>query len=121
MNSLSAALGHVGEQAAEEYLARAGLRLVERDVRLPRGQIDLVMLDGSRLVVVEVKARRGAGFGLPEEAVDRRKLAKLRALALDYRRLHPGLGQGLRLDVVAVDLDRSGRPREIRHLADVLC
>ena len=102
------ALGEAGEAAAAEFLCRGAMRLVERDVRLRNGQIDLVMLDGSRLVIVEVKARRGGDYGPPQEAVTRRKMAKLRELAETYRLLHPHLGVGLRIDVVAVEFDRPG-------------
>lgn len=96
------------------------MRPVARDVRLPNGQIDLVMLDGDALVVVEVKARRGIAFGLPEEAVDASKLARLRRLAAAYRQLNPGLGRVLRVDVVAVELNADGGPGRCRHIADVL-
>jgi putative endonuclease len=111
----------VGEAAAEAYLVAGGMRLVERDARLPGGQVDLVMLDGECLVVVEVKARRGVAFGTPQEAVGWRKLRKLRELALRYRQLHPGVGRGLRVDVAAVLLDRRGDAESCEHLVDVLC
>jgi|ERR1700682_2959111 len=114
-----AALGRAGEAAAEQWLCRAGMRLVERDVRLRNGQIDLVMLDGENLVMVEVKARRGGDYGLPQEAVTGRKLAKLRELAETYRLLHPRFGAGVRIDVVAVELDRGGVPRRIVHIPAV--
>jgi putative endonuclease len=114
------ALGEVGEAAAAEFLCRAGMRLVERDVRLRNGQIDLVMLDGSCLVLVEVKARRGGDYGPPQEAVTRRKLAKLRDLAETYRLLHPRLGSGLRIDVVAVELGRGGRAQRFLHIPGVI-
>ena len=114
-----AALGEAGEAAAAEFLCRAGMRLVERDVRLRNGQVDLVMLDGDRLVLVEVKARRGGDYGSPQEAVTRRKLAKLRDLAETYRLLHPVLGHGLRIDVVAVELDHAGRARGFLHIPGV--
>jgi putative endonuclease len=129
---LRAALGAAGEAAAERYLVAAGMRAVDRDVRLPEGQVDLVMEDGGTLVVVEVKARRGAGFGLPEEGVDARKLGRLRRLAAAVARRRggaargadldperPGAG-GVRVDVVAVDLDRHGAVLEIRHVRDAL-
>ncbi len=114
-----AALGRVGEAAAEAFLVDTGMRLVERDVRLRNGQIDLVMLDGRSLVVVEVKSRRGGDYGLPQEAVTRRKLAKLRELAQTYRGLHPRVGSGLRIDVVAVDMNRGGGARAFVHLRAV--
>ena len=114
-----AALGTAGEAAAEAYLVRGGMRLVESDVHLRNGQIDLVMLDGTCLVVVEVKARRGGDFGLPQEAVTVRKLIKLRELAQTYRLLHPRLGVGLRIDVVAVAMDRAGASQACVHLPGV--
>ncbi|MFY9614269.1 MAG: YraN family protein, partial [Candidatus Dormiibacterota bacterium] len=97
-----------------------GMRAVARDVRLKNGQIDLVMRDGKTLVLVEVKARRGSGYGLPQDAVDGRKLARLRRLAETYQLLHPSHGADLRVDVVAVDLDVAGRPGRCRHIPDVL-
>ncbi|HXO66988.1 MAG TPA: YraN family protein [Candidatus Dormibacteraeota bacterium] len=119
MGATRVALGRAGEAAAEEWLCRAGMRLVERDVRLRNGQIDLVMLDGERLVMVEVKARRGGDYGLPQEAVTWRKLAKLRELAETYCLLHPHIGVGVRIDVVAVELDRSGVAQRVVHIPAV--
>ncbi|HEV3235329.1 MAG TPA: YraN family protein [Candidatus Dormibacteraeota bacterium] len=112
--------GTAAEIAAEEHLERTGMRAVARDVRLKNGQIDLVMRDGETLVLVEVKARRGSGYGLPQDAVDGRKLARLRRLAETYQLLHPSLGADLRVDVVAVDLDGAGRPGRCQHIPDVL-
>ncbi len=117
--SRRAELGRAGEAAAEAFLVAAGMRLMERDVRLRNGQIDLVMLDGASLVVVEVKSRRGGDYGLPQEAVTRRKLAKLKELAQTYRSLNPRLGAGLRIDVVAVDMDARGAARGCVHLRAV--
>jgi putative endonuclease len=114
------ARGAAAEAAAEAFLQRAGLRPVARDVRLDIGQIDLVMLDGDTLVVVEVKARRGSAFGLPQEAVDDRKLRRLCRLAEVFRMQNPRLGRALRIDVVAVDLDAAGQPGRCHHLVDVL-
>jgi putative endonuclease len=112
-------LGRAGEAAAEVHLVDKGMRLVERDVHLRNGQIDLVMLDGGCLVLVEVKARTGGDYGLPQEAVTARKLSKLRELAETYRLLHPRLGVGLRIDVVAVALDRAGASRGCVHIPGV--
>jgi putative endonuclease len=68
------------------------------------------------VVIVEVKARSSHAYGLPVEAVDWRKRRRLRRLAGEYRQAHPGLGRGLRVDVMAVDLDRLGRPAAFEHI-----
>lgn len=111
-----AELGTAAEGAAARYLADLGLDILELDVRLPSGQVDLVALDGDCLVIIEVKARSSRAFGFPAEAVDYRKRARLCRLAGEYRAAHPGIGRSLRVDVVAVDLDRAGNPARFEHL-----
>jgi putative endonuclease len=64
-----------GERLAAEHLARAGYRIVARNVRADRVEIDLVAARGALVVFVEVKTRAARGFGAPEEAVDARKPA----------------------------------------------
>ena len=76
-----AAIGRRGEDAALRAYTRAGYLLVARNWRCRLGEIDLVLARGRTLVVCEVKARSGTGYGGPFEAVDRRKQGKLRALA----------------------------------------
>ena len=76
-----AATGRRGEELALRRYTRAGYVLVARNWRCGLGEIDLVLARGRTLVICEVKARRGSGYGAPFEAVDRRKRGKLRALA----------------------------------------
>ena len=66
-------MGHAGEGAAIRHLEQQGYRILAHDWRNRLGQIDIVAEDGDALVLVEVKARRGTTFGLPQEAVDVRK------------------------------------------------
>lgn len=55
--------GTEAEDAALAYLKRAGLKLLQRNYRCKAGEIDLVMLDGSTLVLVEVRYRSTEQFG----------------------------------------------------------
>lgn len=94
--------GRSGEMRAEAFLRERGYRIVERNVRLPNGEIDLVCVENGTLVFVEVKRRDGARFGSALSAVDARKRARLRTLAADYAQiLAPGART--RFDVVALD------------------
>jgi putative endonuclease len=113
-------VGAAGEAAAVAHLEAAGVRVVARDWRCRLGQLDLVCEDRGVLVAVEVKARRGSAFGLPQEAVDRRKRAKLRALLEAYRLASGRAAQSCRIDVVAVRLDRSLRPLGVEHIRDAV-
>jgi putative endonuclease len=112
-------VGRRGEELAARYLAAAGLVIVARNWRCREGEIDIVARDGGILVIAEVKTRTSTAYGVPAEAITRRKAAKLRELALLWlaEQAHPGAG--IRFDVVGVLLTRSG-PAQIEHLRGVL-
>jgi len=69
-----------GERLAAEHLARAGYRIVARNVRADGVEIDMVATRGELVVFVEVKTRAGRRFGAPEEAVDLTRPECLRAI-----------------------------------------
>jgi putative endonuclease len=103
-------LGREGEDAAVDALRARGYRILERNVRLRRGELDIVAQDAGQLVFVEVKARRGRGYGTPAEAVDARKRARLVRLAAAYLAARRLAERPCRFDVVEVRVDGAGRP-----------
>jgi putative endonuclease len=112
------ALGQVGETAAARFLEGRGFVILARNLRSRLGEIDLLARDGSTLVFVEVKARRGSTGDPPEAAVDARKRARLGRLALGYLAACRMGERSCRFDVVAVLLDAAGRATGVRHLRD---
>jgi putative endonuclease len=95
-------LGAEGERAAEKFLRRQRYAIVQRNYRCRSGEVDLIALDGSAVVFVEVKTRTQPGFGNPLEAVDRRKQRQIVRAAQHYlaeNRLHD---RDARFDVVGV-------------------
>ncbi len=52
-------LGAFGEQVAGDFLERQGIRIVDRNVRVGRAELDLIALDGGGRFVVEVKCGTG--------------------------------------------------------------
>lgn len=99
-------LGAEGERAAEKLLRRSRYAILERNYRCPVGEVDLIALDGTTLVFVEVKTRTQPGFGTPLEAVNRRKQRQILRAAQYYltqNRLHE---RDVRFDVVAVWRDK---------------
>jgi putative endonuclease len=114
-------LGDYGERLACRYLTDIGFTIVERNWRCARGEIDIVAVDGSCLVICEVKTRRSEAFGAPFEAVTPTKARRLRRLAglwlaqatEDLRR-----GDDLRIDVISI-LRPSGRAAHVEHLRGV--
>ena len=81
----------------------------------------MLMRDGLTLVFVEVRTRRGDRLGPAEESVGRAKQAKLISLAYAYLEV-TGAPADLpwRIDVVALNLDRSGRVARLRHIRDAV-
>lgn len=111
-------LGRRGEALAAAYLEGAGLHIVDRNWRCPLGEIDLVAIDGSTLVVIEVKTRSSLDFGHPLEAIGPGKLERLYLLAASWARAHDLRFSGFRVDAVAVIDDGRGEP-EIDYLRAV--
>jgi putative endonuclease len=95
-------LGPRAEDAAAAHLAELGYRIVRRNLRGPGGEIDIVALDGETVVFVEVKARTTRTFGSALAAVDRRKRARMRAVAEDFLQFFAPKAKA-RFDVLTVD------------------
>ena len=72
------ARGRWAEECVARWYAQHGYTVVARNFRSKRGELDVVLLHGTELVVCEVKARRNAAFGDPFEAVTQGKVLRLR-------------------------------------------
>lgn len=114
------AAGRAGEEAAVAALRARGDRILARNVRLRRGELDVVCACGREIVFVEVKTRRGAGYGTPAEAVTGRKRRTLQMLALAYLARAGLTGRPCRFDVVEVFLTPDGRVRDLVIIPDAL-
>jgi putative endonuclease len=101
-------LGKKGEDAAARRLTAMGYAILARNVRTPSGELDLVAQAGEFLVFVEVKARRGRGHGLPEEAITPRKKKHLLESAQHYLQESGWTDRPWRIDVVAIEYNPAG-------------
>lgn len=96
-------VGAAHEKMAGAFLESRGLTILEYNFRGRCGEIDIVAEDKETTVFAEVKYRKDAGKGLPEEAVDHRKQGKICRAADHYRMLHRmGDLSPVRFDVVAI-------------------
>jgi putative endonuclease len=109
-------VGRRGEELAARHLQQAGLVVIDRNVRLPWGEIDLVAREGDELVFVEVKTRIGDASTAPDEVVNLAKLQRLERLAEAYVERLGDPDVAWRVDVVAVVLGREGRVVRVDHL-----
>ena len=109
-------LGCYGEQAALAYVCREkGYRLCCCNYRNRLGEIDIIAEFGPTLVFVEVKTRTTGAYGLPCEAVERRKRRKITRVASAYLAQYGLWDRPCRFDVIEVWPDDQGRP-VIHHI-----
>ena len=109
--------GRDGEAAAQAALEQKGLRILHQRFRCRLGEIDLVARDGGVIVFVEVKSRRGLGYGQPAAAVTPQKQARMARVALFYLSRHGLLDSPCRFDVVEV-LQEGRGSLAVRHIPD---
>jgi putative endonuclease len=114
------ALGRAGEDRAARFYSEQGYDLLARNWRCSAGEIDLVVANTTDVVVVEVKTRRGEGFGHPLEAIDARKRLRLWRLAVAWIAAHRDVMQGRRLRIDAIGLIGADEDSfRLEHLRDV--
>lgn len=94
--------GSWGETIAAAKIKTHGYALLGRNVRTPYGEIDLVAQLGNTIVFFEVKTRSSDEYGLPEEAVNPRKLKHLVNAAQHYIQEHTLFEGDWRIDVIAI-------------------
>jgi putative endonuclease len=108
--------GQAGEDLAAQFLEQQGFKILHRNWRYGRAEVDIVAMDGAVLVLIEVKARSSQHFGRPEEFVSVKKQRFLAEAASRYMEMH-GHDWEIRFDVVSV-LFPIGAEAEITHFSD---
>jgi putative endonuclease len=110
-------LGRRFEELAAVWLEERGWRVLERNVRFQRREIDLIARRGPVVAFVEVKGRRGTGYGPPQQAVTAHKRREIESVARWWIARHGASGLSYRFDVVAVAPKPEGGA-SIEHLED---
>lgn len=111
-------IGRKGESAAQRLLGDKGFRIVERNWRKGKDEIDLICLDGAALVFVEVRSRAFGALVGGYDSIDDRKRKAIRRVCRAYLAGLRPRPKTTRLDVVEIEhLD--GSTKEIRHFENV--
>lgn len=110
----TAEIGKKGERLAARYLRRHGYRILAKNWRSHRHEIDVIARERSTgtVVFVEVKTRTPGSFGRPADAVDRDKQRFLRLAAGSWLLSNGGPEQPARFDVIEVLLPE----KTVNHL-----
>ena len=115
-------VGRLGERIARHHLEDKGYRIVDANYQCRWGEVDLIALDGPVWVFAEVRARRSAAYGSPEESVTPAKAGRLTLTAQDFlqRRVVASANLEWRIDLVAIRLGPNRRVLSIRHIENAI-
>jgi putative endonuclease len=114
-------LGPRGEDYTRRRLERQGWHFVTANWHCPWGELDIVMRDGSELVFVEVKTRRGDFAGRAEEGISRYKSRRLLRACESFVDKHPNFdGLIWRVDLVAITVNRSNEVIRFTHIRNAV-
>ncbi len=111
--------GELGEEVATNFLVANSYRILERNFRCKGGEVDIIARapEDKSLVFIEVKARRGLSYGVPQLAVTpfkQRQISKAALTWLSKNRLHD---TNARFDVIAILLSNDGQ-HKIEHIVN---
>lgn len=106
--------GQYGEDKAVEYLINNNYEIIERNYRVKKiGEIDIIAFKNNKFIFIEVKYRNSNLFGEPAEAVNYKKVAKIRKIALIFLQNKKLFNQDIGFDVIEII---NNRKLEIRHI-----
>ena len=108
-------LGKKGEQLAIDFLVKNGYKILEKNYRYLKAEVDIIAQKGAVLAVVEVKTRSTAYFGNPQDFVNPKKI-KLLLSTIDNYVVEKDLEVEVRFDIIAIIHQK--KETKIEHLED---
>lgn len=109
-------IGERGEAIALDYLRKSGCKILARNFRKGKAEIDIIAREGAFLAIIEVKSRGANFFGLAEEAVDSVKVEQMTLAAGHFQeKFQPELE--IRFDIITVYFP-TGRKAQLTHIRD---
>ncbi|AKK72513.1 hypothetical protein OK18_07620 [Chryseobacterium gallinarum] len=108
--------GKIAEDLAADYLQKNGYRILLRNFRFQKAEIDIIAEKDGLLIIVEVKARSSDAFLLPQEAVTRTKIKSIVSAANHYLE-ELNSDKEVRFDIISVLPDEQ-RNLTIDHIID---
>jgi putative endonuclease len=103
----------MGENVAANYLKNKGYRIIERNYRKQRAEIDIIAKKDEMIVFVEVKTRKNSNFGYGFEAVTRHKQEQIIKAAKLFCQEKEIIDTPCRFDVISIEKD--GKHYKIDH------
>ena len=110
-------IGSEGEKLAGEFLENKGYKILEKNWRSGRYEIDIIAEQMNVLVFVEVKTRTNDYYGYPEESVNQTKQEHILQAAEDYM-IQNDIIKEIRFDIISIII--KGNIQKIYHIEDAI-
>lgn len=107
-------LGRLGEAASISYLRSLGYKILDKNIKLAIGEVDIIAQKNSTLYIFEVKTRKVTVSGNPYEAVTPQKAHKLIIMGEKYSLQKKLNHSKLSLGVIAVLIDENDKISSIK-------
>lgn len=108
--------GKIAEDMAADYLQKNGYKILVRNFRFQKAEIDIIAEKDEQIIIVEVKARSTDFFILPQEAVTKTKIRSIVSAANHYLEEFDRQNE-VRFDIISV-LPDENKNLTIDHIAD---
>ena len=102
--------GKKGEALAAEWLVQKGYRILHRNWRHGRYEVDIIAALDGIYHFIEVKTGSTTDFGYPEEKVDNRKIKNLMRGAAAWLHQFPG-SKRIQYDILAISIGSGDDPQ----------
>ena len=106
-------LGKKGEQLAVDYLLKSGYKIIERNYRFDKAEVDIIAKKQDILAIIEVKTRSSIDFGNPQDFVKPKQIKRLVKAVDEYITVND-LNVEVRFDIIAIVKENKGF--NIEHL-----
>lgn len=110
-------IGKIGEEMAVQFLSKNGYNILDKNIKAPFGEIDIIAEKDNCVCFVEVKSRKTEKYGLPEEAITQVKKNKIIKVAQFYIKKKHIKHKLFRFDVISINFNKNFGQR-IRHIAN---
>lgn len=110
-------LGKEAENLVAEYLLKNGYKILVRNFRFKKNEIDIIAEKDNKIIVVEVKARSTDFFILPQEVVTKGKIRSIVSVA-DHFMEEFNKNQEVRFDIISVLPDKNKVLQITEHIED---
>lgn len=113
--------GKAGEDKTANFYRKRLFRIIGRNVRVGRAEIDIIARRGALLVFAEVKSRKIGGLVRGSLALSPQQRKRLtRAAGAYLARMKNSAGVRCRFDLVEVGLDSDGRAKSLHHYPNAI-